>query len=95
MESLASAAMAARSGEARVITSKAEVEVAELLKQSSEILSTKAAFQLRYLETLVAMSRAGKGPKTLFMPLPSSGGPASLGQDSTTAAIDNKPSSSQ
>ncbi|KAI8333734.1 hypothetical protein BC941DRAFT_357847, partial [Chlamydoabsidia padenii] len=79
MESLASAAMAARSGEARVITSKAEVEVAELLKQSSEILSTKAAFQLRYLETLVAMSRAGKGPKTLFMPLPASGGPASLG----------------
>ncbi|SAL98198.1 hypothetical protein [Absidia glauca] len=58
---------------------KAEVEVAELLKQSSEILSTKAAFQLRYLETLVAMSRAGQGPKTLFMHLPSSGGPASLG----------------
>ncbi|KAI8333646.1 hypothetical protein BC941DRAFT_434070 [Chlamydoabsidia padenii] len=92
MESLASAAMAARSGEARVITSKAEVEVAELLKQSSEILSTKAAFQLRYLETLVAMSRAGKGPKTLFMPLPASGGPASLGHQ--PPAIDNKPSSS-
>ncbi|CAO3597742.1 unnamed protein product [Absidia cylindrospora] len=97
MESLALAAMATQLGEAKVITSKAEVEVAELLKQSSEILSTKAAFQLRYLETLVAMSKAGQGPKTLFMPLPSSGGPASLGHSSDngpTANITELPSTS-
>ncbi|ORZ04381.1 hypothetical protein BCR42DRAFT_338728 [Absidia repens] len=94
-ESLASAAMASRLGEARVITSKAEVEVAELLKQSSEILSTKAAFQLRYLETLVAMSKAGQGPKTLFMQLPASGGRASLGhQSDKSAAIGQLPSTS-
>ncbi|ORZ04383.1 hypothetical protein BCR42DRAFT_199021 [Absidia repens] len=97
MESLASAAMATRLGEAKVITSKAEVEVAELLKQSSEILSTKAAFQLRYLETLISMSKAGQGPKTLFMTLPSSGGPASLGHSSEnapTASITELPSTS-
>ncbi|CAO3597739.1 unnamed protein product [Absidia cylindrospora] len=94
-ESLASAAMASRLGEARVITSKAEVEVAELLKQSSEILSTKAAFQLRYLETLVAMSKAGQGPKTLFMQLPASGGRASLGhQSDNSAAVAQLPSTS-
>lgn len=49
------------------------------MREAADILSTPAAMQIRYLETLTAMSRAGNGPKTIFMPLPGSGGTLSLG----------------
>ncbi|CDH49467.1 erythrocyte band 7 integral membrane protein [Lichtheimia corymbifera JMRC:FSU:9682] len=68
-ESLSSAAQAKRIGESRVITSEAEVESAKLMREAADILSTPAAMQIRYLETLSTMSRAGHGPKTIFMPL--------------------------
>ncbi|KAI8394295.1 uncharacterized protein BYT42DRAFT_554124 [Radiomyces spectabilis] len=73
-ESLSSAAQAKRLGESRVITAKAEVESAKLMRDAANILNTPAAMQIRYLETLTAMSRNGQGPKTIFMPLPNSGG---------------------
>ncbi|KAI8092703.1 uncharacterized protein BX664DRAFT_260735 [Halteromyces radiatus] len=72
-ESLASAALAVRLGESRVIASKAEVEAAKLMRDAADIMNSQSAQQIRYLDTLVAMSRAGDGPKTVFMPLPASG----------------------
>lgn len=36
--------------------SQAEVETAKLMKESSELLNTKAAMQIRYLEMLQEMS---------------------------------------
>ncbi|KAF1800069.1 hypothetical protein V8B55DRAFT_1544096 [Mucor lusitanicus] len=77
-ESLSSAAQAKRLGESRVITSKAEVEAAKLMRDAADILNTPAAIQIRYLETLQSMSRSASGPKTIFVPLPPSQvGPAS------------------
>lgn len=69
-ESLSSAAQAKRLGESRVITSKAEVEAAKLMRDAADILNTPAAIQIRYLETLQSMSRNGSGPKTVFVSLP-------------------------
>ncbi|KAL1925990.1 hypothetical protein VTP01DRAFT_7186 [Rhizomucor pusillus] len=77
-ESLSSAAQAKRLGESRVIASEAEVDAAKLMREAADILSTPAAMQIRYLETLSSMSRS-QGGKTIFMPLPASGGPSSLG----------------
>ncbi|KAI9321808.1 hypothetical protein BX666DRAFT_1851213, partial [Dichotomocladium elegans] len=68
-ESLSSAAQAKRLGESRVIASQAEVESAKLMREAADILNTPAAMQIRYLETLSSMSRAGQGPKTVFMPM--------------------------
>ncbi|CAO3629038.1 unnamed protein product [Cunninghamella blakesleeana] len=69
-DALSSAAQAKRLGESRVITSKAEVEAAKLMRDAANILNTPAAMQIRYLETLSSMAKAGQGPKTVFMPLP-------------------------
>lgn len=69
-ESLSSAAQAKRLGESRVISSKADVEAAKLMRDAADILNTPAAIQIRYLETLQAISRNSSGPKTLFVPLP-------------------------
>ncbi|KAI9480551.1 MAG: hypothetical protein EXX96DRAFT_563264 [Benjaminiella poitrasii] len=69
-ESLSSAAQAKRLGESRVITSKAEVEAAKLMRDAADILNTPAAIQIRYLETLQSMSKNSSGPKTIFVPLP-------------------------
>ncbi|KAI9488439.1 hypothetical protein BDB00DRAFT_772464, partial [Zychaea mexicana] len=78
-ESLSSAATAKRLGESRVIASQAEVEAAKLMREAADTLSTPAAMQIRYLDTLTSMGRHGQGPKTIFMPMPGSGGPKSLG----------------
>ncbi|KAI7905554.1 uncharacterized protein BX663DRAFT_535155 [Cokeromyces recurvatus] len=68
--SLSSAAQAKRLGESRVITSKAEVEAAKLMRDAADILNTPAAIQIRYLETLQSMSKNSSGPTTIFVPLP-------------------------
>ncbi|KAG0750438.1 hypothetical protein G6F16_009702 [Rhizopus arrhizus] len=70
-ESLSSAAQAKRLGESRVISSKADVEAAKLMRDAADILNTPAAIQIRYLETLQAIGRNSSGKKTLFVPLPS------------------------
>lgn len=38
------------------------VETAKLMKESSEMLNTKAAMQIRYLEMLQELSNQGKPP---------------------------------
>lgn len=47
---LTSAARQKRISEATIISSKADVEAAQMLKQCADLLSTKAAMQIRYLE---------------------------------------------
>lgn len=66
-DSFAKAAEAKRIGEAKIINAKAEVESAKQMRKASDILSSPAALQIRYLEALQAMSRA-PGTKVIFMP---------------------------
>lgn len=66
-DSFAKAAEAKRIGEAKIINAKAEVESAKQMRKASDILSSPAALQIRYLEALQAMSR-NSGTKVIFMP---------------------------
>jgi len=66
-ETLASAAKQQRLGESKVISAKAEVQAAKLMREASDILNTPAAMQIRYLETLTAMAHQA-GTKVIFMP---------------------------
>jgi len=66
-QSLSMAATQKRAGEAKVIQAQAEVDSAKLMREASEILNTPAAMQIRYLETMQQMARAG-GTKVIFMP---------------------------
>lgn len=62
---LAAAAEQKRLGEGKVITAKAEVHAAKLMREASDILSTPAAIQIRYLETLSTMAKH-PGTKIIF-----------------------------
>ncbi|KAJ3009082.1 UNVERIFIED_CONTAM: hypothetical protein HDU68_002842 [Siphonaria sp. JEL0065] len=66
-ESLAAAAKQKRIGESKVIIARAEVESAKLMREAADVLNTKAAMQIRYLETLAGIS-AHPGTKVIFMP---------------------------
>ena len=66
-DSFAKAAEAKRIGEAKIINAKAEVESAKQMRKASDILSSPAALQIRYLEALQAMSR-NPGTRVIFMP---------------------------
>jgi erythrocyte band 7 integral membrane protein len=54
-------------GESKVIASQAEVNSAKLMREAAYILNRPAAMQIRYLETLQAMS-SHAGKKVIFMP---------------------------
>ena len=47
---LTSAARQKRLSEATIISNKADVESAELMKETAQLLDNKAAMQIRYLE---------------------------------------------
>ena len=47
---LTSAARQKRLSEAQIISNKADVEAAELMKESAKLLDSKVAMQIRYLE---------------------------------------------
>ncbi|TPX53725.1 hypothetical protein PhCBS80983_g06206 [Powellomyces hirtus] len=66
-ESLSMAAKQHRLAEAKIIQAKAEVESAKLMREASDILSTKAAMNIRYLETMQSMAKQS-GTKVIFMP---------------------------
>lgn len=66
-DSFAKAAEAKRIGEAKIINAKAEVESAKQMRKASDILSSPAALQIRYLEALQQMSKSS-GTKVIFMP---------------------------
>jgi regulator of protease activity HflC (stomatin/prohibitin superfamily) len=66
-ESLSMAAQAKRIGESKVITARAEVESAKLMRQAADILSSAPAMQIRYLEAMQAMAKTA-GSKVIFLP---------------------------
>jgi len=67
-ETLSTVAKQTRIGESKIISAKAEVEASRLMRESSDILNTPAAMQIRYLETLQSMARSGQA-KVIFVPL--------------------------
>ncbi|KAF2455284.1 hypothetical protein BDY21DRAFT_387068 [Lineolata rhizophorae] len=66
-ESLSMAAQSKRTGEAKVIAARAEVESAKLMRQAADILSSAPAMQIRYLEAMQAMAKTANS-KVIFLP---------------------------
>lgn len=65
--SLSMATEAKRIGEAKIISAKAELESSKIIRKASDILASKAAMQIRYLDTMQAVSK-NAGTKVIFMP---------------------------
>lgn len=61
-----SAAIQKRLSEATIIEAKANVEAAKMLKETSEILNSSSAMQIRYLETIQNIT-SKSGSKVMFM----------------------------
>lgn len=68
-DSLSMAAQSKRTGEAKVIAARAEVESAKLMRQAADILSSAPAMQIRYLEAMQAMAKTANS-KVIFLPAP-------------------------
>ncbi|KAF1967523.1 stomatin family protein-like protein [Bimuria novae-zelandiae CBS 107.79] len=68
-DSLSMAAQSKRTGEAKVIAARAEVESAKLMRQAADILSSAPAMQIRYLEAMQAMAKSANS-KVIFLPGP-------------------------
>lgn len=66
-DSLSMAAQSKRTGEAKVISARAEVESAKLMRQAADILSSAPAMQIRYLEAMQQMAKQSNS-KVIFMP---------------------------
>ncbi|KAF2030835.1 stomatin family protein-like protein [Setomelanomma holmii] len=65
-ESLSMAAQSKRTGEAKVIAARAEVESAKLMRQAADILSSAPAMQIRYLEAMQAMAKTANSKGKLI-----------------------------
>jgi erythrocyte band 7 integral membrane protein len=65
---MSSAAVNLRVSEAKIISAKADVDAAKMLKEASDILDSKAAMQIRYLEIIQAIATSANR-KLVFMPL--------------------------
>ncbi|KAG7663969.1 uncharacterized protein J8A68_002530 [[Candida] subhashii] len=65
--SLSMAAEAKRIGEGKIINAKAEVESAKLMRKAADILASKPAMQIRYLDALQNMAKS-PGTRVIFMP---------------------------
>merc|ERR1712144_73476 len=79
-DSLSMAAQSKRTGEAKVITARAEVESAKLMRQAADILSSAPAMQIRYLEAMQSMAKSSNS-KVIFMP-----GPGNVGSSMAMAS---------
>jgi len=66
MTLLSSAATAEREANAKIIAAKADVEAAKLMKESSEILNSDAAMQIRHLEVVSKLAHS-HNTKIIFM----------------------------
>lgn len=66
-DSLSMAAQSKRTGEAKIIAARAEVESAKLMRQAADILSSAPAMQIRYLEAMQAMAKSANS-KVIFLP---------------------------
>ncbi|CAK93949.1 unnamed protein product (macronuclear) [Paramecium tetraurelia] len=65
---LAAAAKNKRIAQAKVISAQADVESAKLMKEAAQALDSKAAMQIRFLETLQLLAK-GPSQKLMFLPL--------------------------
>ncbi|OMJ24414.1 putative band 7 family protein [Smittium culicis] len=93
-ESLSSAATQKRIGESKVIAAQAEVDSAKLMREAAEILNIPAAMQIRYLETLQAMSRSA-GTKVMFVPMSESSGMHGFGPGNSAVTQTSTPDPNQ
>jgi len=66
-KSLSSAASAKRIAEGKIISAQADVDSAKLMREAAEQLNTRAAMQIRYLDALTSLAKAGN-TKVIFMP---------------------------
>lgn len=71
--SLSSAAKERRIAESKIISAKADVESAKLMKEAADILDNKAAMQIRYLETLQQITKS-QNSRLIFLPQGDKGG---------------------
>ena len=55
-----------RLAESKILNAQAEVESAKLMRQTADILSGKAAMQIRYLEALKGIA-SNNGVKVVFL----------------------------
>jgi regulator of protease activity HflC (stomatin/prohibitin superfamily) len=67
-QSLSSAATQKRIGESKIISAKADVDAARLMRQAADILASPAAMQIRQLEALQNMARTASS-KVVFVPM--------------------------
>lgn len=65
--SLSMATEAKRIGEGKIINAKAEVESAKLMRKAADILASKPAMQIRYLDAMQNMAKS-PGTRVIFMP---------------------------
>ena len=65
--SLSSAVTAEREAKAKIITAKADVEAAKLMRDAADILSTPAAMQIRSLEVIDRLGHSSNA-KIIFLP---------------------------
>lgn len=66
-ESLSKATEAKRIGESKIINAKAEVELAKLMRKAADILASKPAMQIRYLDALQNVAKFSNS-RVIFMP---------------------------
>lgn len=67
-KNLQSAAIQKRVSEANIISAKADVETAKMMKQTADILNLNSAMQIRYLEMIQNVILSG-GQKSMFVNL--------------------------
>jgi len=60
-------ALSKKIAEAQVITAKADVEAARLMKEAADALNTEAALQIRYIDALDSVAKS-TNPKMIFFP---------------------------
>ncbi|RCK66010.1 hypothetical protein Cantr_01805 [Candida viswanathii] len=66
-DSLSKATEARRIGEAKIINARSEVMAAKLYRKSADILSSKAALNIRFLDTLIQLGKTANS-KVIFLP---------------------------
>lgn len=63
---MSSAAKERRLAESKIISARADVESAKLMRLAADQLNSKSAMQIRYLETLKSVGRSNT--KVVFIP---------------------------
>lgn len=64
---LSAAAVAERTAAAKLISARADVQAAELMRQASDALNTPAAMQIRYLDNITKLATS-QNAKIVFIP---------------------------